>query len=118
MHTPNATCLPDEYACYAVKEQSKLPRGIEVTVADQFTTEEGVKIKKAKEICVPVDKDGGGILNPDIHLVCYDVKSHEKVDEIIEVTNQFTTEGPQKLKVKKKKIRRVCVPSLKTVINN
>ena len=118
VHTPNADCLPDHFACYDVKEETKLPKGLEVNLSDQFTTEEGVKIKKVKEICVPVNKNGEGILNPAFHLVCYDVKSKEKVKANVRVTNQFTTDQPQELKIKNKKIKRLCVPSFKEVISD
>ena len=116
VHTPNSQCsVPDHFACYDVDEKTSLPKGLEVDLSDQFTTEEGVKIKEVKEICVPVDKNGEGILNPAFHLVCYDVESKEEGKANVRVTNQFTTDQPQELEVEKK-MERLCVPSFKGVI--
>lgn len=116
VHTPNSRCsVPDHFACYDADQKSRLPNGLTVNLSDQFTTEEGVKIRKVKEICTPVDKNGEGIINPAFHLVCYDVKSKEKEKADVRVTNQFTTGEPQKLRVKGK-MERLCVPSFKEVV--
>ena len=127
VHTPDSQCFPDHFACHAVKEGSRLPKGLEVYLSDQFTTEDGVKVKRAKEICAPVNKNGEGILNPAFHLVCYDVKSpkrkkwlhfhrHGKKNRTdVTVTNQFTDEVGQHLRVDDK-ITRLCVPSMERVV--
>ena len=47
-----------------------------------------------------------------MHLVCYDVKVKEKVERSVRVWNQF---GEQELEIKDK-VRRLCVPSDKKVI--
>ncbi|NNC99493.1 MAG: hypothetical protein HKN85_04875 [Gammaproteobacteria bacterium] len=66
-----------------------------------------------KEICAPVDKNGEGIINPLTHLVCYDVKSSEKAGQNVSISNQFTEDASLQVKGK---MRRLCVPSSKTVI--
>jgi len=101
----------DHYSCYPVDERSSLPP-ISLSLVDQFTAEDGVRLGKAREICVPVDKNKEGINQPEVHLVCYDVFSRQRVDRLVAVRNQF---GEQKLRVKRK-IERLCVPSLKKVL--
>jgi hypothetical protein len=107
---PCPVAKPDHYSCYMVDEKKSLGKTV-VSLVDQFTAED-VVVKKAREICVPVDKNGEGITNPDNHLVCYDVFSKERVEKDVLVKNQF---GEQKLRVKWK-VKRLCVPSLKRVI--
>jgi len=102
---------PDHFACYKVDEKSKLDRKI-VVLSDQFVEDVKVQVRKAREICTPVDKNGEGIVNPRVHLVCYDVKSPEVVDHLVEVESQF---GVQLLRVKEH-MKKLCVPSLKKVI--
>lgn len=102
---------PEHFACYKVDEKSKLDRTI-VTLSDQFIEDVNVEVRKAREICTPADKNGEGIVDPQLHLVCYDVKSPELVNQRVEVENQF---GVQLLRVKEH-MQRLCVPSLKTVI--
>lgn len=117
VHTPNAQCLPDHFACYRVHELSRLPKDLRVDLADQFGSEDGVELRRAVEICAPTDKNGEGILNPAFHLVCYDVKARERVDADVQVTNQITSDPPQELRVRGR-MTRVCVPSLKEVLAN
>jgi hypothetical protein len=106
------TPRPDHYDCYMVDEKTTLPPTV-VSLADQFTEEDEVLVHKAREICVPTDKNGEGIVNPRLHLVCYDVFSRERVNRKVLVTNQF---GEQVLRVKWK-IHRLCVPSQKMMID-
>lgn len=103
----------DHFACYGTHEKTKLPQPIFVNLADQFTTENNVKIRDARELCAPVSKNGEEISNPDSHLVCYYTDSKEKTKQRIKVVNQF---GEQILKVSGKNTR-LCVPSLKEVIH-
>jgi len=118
VHTPNAQCFPDHLACHAVKDVDRL-YGVQVDVSDDLTTQEGLKVKKAKEICVTADKNGEGILDDPVVYVCYDVKKprkkhsyygHHKKSEKFDqqIKNQFA-EG-QKLRVERD-VHRICVPS-------
>lgn len=99
---------PEHFACYKVDERTGV-RPPFVTLVDQFTIERQARVHKAREICAPVDKNGEGVANAMVHLVCYDVKTREKVDERVAVRNQF---GQQVLRVKEK-MERLCVPSIK-----
>ena len=103
---------PDHYSCYKVKELSVLPP-LFLYLKDQFTEEDDVFVKKTREICAPVDKNGEGITDPRTHLVCYEVKPKEKAEALVFVTNQF---GEQELEVRSK-MKRLCVPSLKEHID-
>ena len=109
--------LIDHFKCYKVKRTKgtpKFPKGITVTIGDQFPdTPKVFKVKKPTRLCTPVDKEGEGIIDPTAHLMCYKVKrvkgqpKHEKVKGI-HVNNQF---GPRQLDTKKPK--ELCVPSVK-----
>ena len=91
-------------------ELTTLPRQA-VSLRDQFLEEE-VVLHRARELCLPVDKNGEGMVDPEYHLVCYDVFSRQRVDLRVAVSNQF---GEQELRVKWK-VQRLCVPSVKTVL--
>ncbi len=103
----------DHYLSYKVKstEFEKL----EVTLTDQFESDVLFEVKKPKEIYNPADKNGEGIIDPDTHLVAYEIKraktkprqpKHVKRTNI-EVVNQFGT-----IFVDTKKPDRLLVPSL------
>lgn len=121
VHTPNAQCFPDHLACHAVKDVDRL-YGITVDVEDEFTTQDGLKVKKAKEMCVTADKNGEGILDDPAVFVCYDVqqprrpyshygyfwKKHKSEKSEQNIVNQFT--DGQHLLVEED-VHRICVPS-------
>ena len=98
----------------------KIPRDLprfepqEVTLSDQFGDSIGL-VKKPKSLCAPVDKNGEGIRNAEVHLTCYEIKKVKgeprlrPLDVEVVVNNQFGDE--QFLNVKKAKT--VCVPSQK-----
>src|SRR4029434_8260455 len=68
----------DHYNCYKVKVTSgtrKLVKGLTVRVQDQSKSPaKTFVLRKPKHLCLPVDKNGEGIKNPDAHLLCYQVK--------------------------------------------
>lgn len=107
----------DHYKCYRVKRANgspKLPKGLELSIEDQFETPaKRYAMKKARLLCNPVDKNGQGIKNPDGHLMCYQVKpakgepKHEK-REGVSTADQFVVH-----KIDTKKEELLCVPSLK-----
>jgi hypothetical protein len=93
---PGATAV-DHYLCYQAKPQLKLangtllpkfPRGLQVTVADQFQSRR-YDLKRISKLCNPVNKSGSPVYlappskgspapitpatiqNPNDHLVCY-----------------------------------------------
>ena len=99
----------DHFKCYKVVAKGPTPKR-NVTLLDQFEfADERVMVPVA--ICNPVDKNGEGISDPDIHLTCYKLVPRNfspKLDIVVE--NQFgeqamTVVGP----------RTLCVPSTKEI---
>jgi hypothetical protein len=104
---PPFTELTDHYKCYRVKRALFRLGGIKVD--DQFGTLTA-EIKKPARLCTPVSKNGGNILDPANHLLCYKIKSNigSPTSGSVFTRNQFETDsftlrGPREL----------CVPSLK-----
>ena len=65
----------NNYKCYKIKDNktppfAKIPQ---VQWQDQFGSRT-LEIVKPKKLCTPVDKEGDGIADPDVHLVCYQAK--------------------------------------------
>ena len=97
---PLPTCDPvvtlDHFLCY--KAEVLIQFGVDasppVTLVDQFNTA-SYEVKKAKRICVPVDKNGEGILDETIHLAGYKIKLDTGVDGPVNVmvTNQLETDA-------------------------
>jgi len=97
----------DHYKCYEAKGYS--PRET-VHLEDQFGKEPKVRVGKPAFFCTPVSKNGEGILNPEVHLTCYEIEGKgEKRDVVVE--NQF---GEQTLTVEEPEL--LCVPSGKTAV--
>ncbi len=110
---PPAEQRPEHFTCYKVREESDLDP-ISVSLADQFMTEDGIKLGRAREVCAPVDKNHEGILDDSTHYVCYVVYDHASVKRLVKMTNQF---GEQKLRIKGRgRILRLCLPSTKEVL--
>jgi len=110
--------LVDHYKCYKTKVTEGTPEfePQQVTLFDpNFNTEKLFDVKKPKLFCNPVDKNGEGIINPENHLMCYDVKLAEGFEKNTKVSvftnNQF---GNEQLDVKEEK--QLCVPSTKTLL--
>jgi hypothetical protein len=66
----------DRFSCYKAKiakSAAKLPKTVEVTIADQLTNPAvRFAVKKVLRLCVPTAKDGDAVKHAD-HLVCYEV---------------------------------------------
>lgn len=97
----------DHFQCYDIDHVTKLNPRPEVSLNDQFGFRDNVRVKKrARSYCTPVDKNGEGIVNPDITLTCYKIKKGKKEKLDIVVDNQF---GEQEFRLKKPKL--LCVPT-------
>ena len=114
----------DAFQCYNAKTLKRFPRrrGRRVHLSDQFG-DRFVHVGKGKELCVPVDRDGVGIAEPDANLLCYDIKGRKQArgksskhrgsedlgQEPIEVrvTNEIGVEPGLIIK----EPERLCVPS-------
>jgi cysteine-rich repeat protein len=86
----------DHYLCYKVKAQSTLPKGMQIHATDQFQTRR-YDLKKLTKLCVPTGKSGSPVLlagddkgapfpitpatvlNPALHLLCYQAKPATKI---------------------------------------
>jgi cysteine-rich repeat protein len=84
----------DHYLCYKVK--AKLPKGMQIQASDQFQSRR-YDLKRLTKLCVPTDKSGSPVLlagddkgapfpitpatvlNPALHLVCYQAKPAAKI---------------------------------------
>ena len=100
----------DHFKCYKLKQNTVTFTPQQVTLVDQFDTEHPT-VQTPFRFCNPVDKDGGGILDPTAHLNCYTIFDqggppfrHRKVT----VSNQF---GEQKLTLVRPES--LCVPAEK-----
>lgn len=76
---PNpASHTVDHYKCYKAKlakGSPALPKNTEVTLADQLTTPaKAFTLGKLLDLCVPVDKNGEGVINASGTLLCYGAK--------------------------------------------
>jgi hypothetical protein len=109
----------DNFLCYGVRADSPGFDLTEVSLADQFQTSDRL-LKKPKLLCNPVDQNGEGILDPETHLTCYEVKPLEgeprlrDVREDVLVSTDFAAE--QRFTLKKPKT--VCVPSIKEFVED
>lgn len=75
---PPAAGLVDHFACYSVKitkGAAKLPKGLRVSVGDQFTAPTAVyDVKKLRRLCLPVSVNGAPTAQPATALACYQTK--------------------------------------------
>ena len=99
----------DHFKCYKVARTRFRQGGI--AIHDQFTTM-SVDIKKPFRLCLPVDKEGEGIMNPERQLLCYKVKitpgtpKFKGVEGNVWVDNQL---GPDVFRVFRP--TELCVPA-------
>ena len=97
----------DHFQCYDIDHATKLDPRLQVSLEDQFGAREGVRVnRRAESYCVPVDKNGEGIINADSALTCYRVVTRISERLKIEIDNQF---GEQEFKLNRPKL--LCVPS-------
>ncbi|MBW2373533.1 MAG: hypothetical protein JRF70_13455 [Deltaproteobacteria bacterium] len=103
----------DHYKCYKAKTSKGTPKfvGAFFSSQDQFEPAKGYDLKKITRVCLPVDKDGEGIINPGWNLLCFSAKptkgeeKHEARTRI-HTNNQF---GPEVLDTKKEDD--LCLPA-------
>jgi len=94
--------LVDHYQCYRVRGDRR--RVKDVMVEDQFGIDL-TNVKRPSRLCVPVDKEGEGILVNEARLMCYQIRSGPRVDREVFIDNQF---GGESLQIKR--ARELCVP--------
>ncbi len=103
---PPYTPAIDHFLCYRVSGGSLLRNAVNAT--DQFGTIV-VGVKRALRLCVPVDKNGEGILDGSQSLMCYKARSRSgpPTRATLFTTNQFETTTDFVFG-----LREFCVPSL------
>lgn len=102
----------DHYTCYQGRDLRN-PKFVPLTVflADQFILAIADVIK-LKYVCAPVDKNGGGIINPAVHLCAYQLKGVSLVPRPqVQVNSQFQA---SQFEVKKQKL--LLVPCTKALL--
>jgi hypothetical protein len=117
---PNSSnFIVDHYKCYRIRVTRgtlPFPKNTTVAIEDQFESPSKLlTLKKPRHLCNPVDKNGEGIKNPGVHLLCYQSApargQRKHVRRIgIYINNQF---GPLRLDTFKE--GEFCIPSTKTV---
>jgi len=90
----------DHYDCYKVKVTAgtpKFPKGVLISVADEFTSSgKAFELKKPTHLCEPTDMNKSGIKNPTGSLFCYQVKPAPKQPKLVRkaglnTSNEFGT---------------------------
>jgi hypothetical protein len=109
----------DHYKCYRVRVTPGTPlpaQDRKVSMSDQFTSPAKLlTLRKPRHLCLPVDKNGEGIKNPQANLLCYAARrargepKHLRREGVF-VNNQF---GP--LRVNTIKEQEFCIPSIKSL---
>jgi cysteine-rich repeat protein len=103
---PPAAYAPaiDHFECFRTVHARFRRSGVDVV--DQFGTRT-VNVRRPARFCVPVDKNGSGITDPDASLMCYRVNGTPRVNgSHVFTTNQF---GDDEYDVGA--VRELCVPS-------
>jgi hypothetical protein len=99
----------DHFKCYQAREAVGTPKFEQrsVDLEDQFGPVT-VTVLKPEALCNPVDKDGGGITNPDTQMTCYKIGPRRfPLKPDVSVANQF---GQNTLMIVSR--RTLCVPTL------
>lgn len=105
----------DRYKCYRVRKTKgsiRIPNPPEQLRTDEFDEQRSLALKTPKHLCLPVDLDGAGMLNPEIGLLCHVLKSgrgepkHERVP-LLYMADELATAT-----VGTKKEAEICLPAL------
>ena len=100
---PPLTGELDHFKCYRVRGARF--RRASVSVETQFGNR-NVAIKRPREICVPVDKNGEGIFDDTRGLMCFQVRTTPQTPRQVFTTNQFEQGAYDIFGV-----RELCVPA-------
>ena len=108
----------DHYKCYRVKVTPGTPLAAvdrKVTVQDQFTPEKLYTLRRVRHLCLPVNKNGEGIKNPDVHMLCY--RGHRARGEIHFIPRRgvFTNNQFGDLRIDAIRENEFCIPSRKSL---
>jgi hypothetical protein len=116
---PNpATHTVDHYKCYRVKVTPGTPKAAidrKITIEDQFTVRKIYSLKLPRHLCLPVDKNGEGIKNPDVHLLCYKGKRARGEINFVPRKGLFTNNQLGPLRMDALKEHEFCIPTRKSL---
>ncbi len=115
LQTENATPIDGEklqphFQCYQADKVSREDKDLMVTLKDQFGYTK-TKLGKITQICTPVSKNGEGIPDKRLHLVCYETLDRSDPRQPVQFSNQF---GKGKMYVRES--QELCVPTIKRVL--
>jgi len=103
---PLADGTLDHFQCY--RTQGGRTRIEHLRIVDEFGTIV-VDVKRPVRLCVPVDKDGEGIVDPAAHLMCYEVRlsstAFAPAGDVL-VDNEF---GADRFEARRP--RELCIPA-------
>ena len=111
VQTAAASAAPsglDHFKCYVAEQPQLQPRS--VGLDDQFGQFDA-QVVSTRQLCNPVSKNNGRVLNRSAHLVCYETRDLGPIPfapRVVRVSNQF---GIRELSVVSPAT--LCVPSLK-----
>ena len=84
--------IVNHYKCYAVQLLLSTHWPPQVSLSDQFKTSEA-HVLRPRYLCNPTKKNDTGIVNEEIHYVCFDiVQDFEPVLPDVRTSNQFGTQ--------------------------
>ncbi len=102
----------DHYECYKVHVTAGTPRfpeRVHVSVTDQFnSTPKNLKLLKPRHLCLTVDKNGEGVKNPSVNLMCYISRGTPRTARR---TGVFITDQFGSRKIDSVRDREFCIPS-------
>lgn len=98
----------EHYKCYPINPPIRVD--IPVALRDQFGPS-NARVLDAVELCNPVDKNNEGMINPDVHLVCYTIADSDLNRHRVRTWNQFGF-----LDYVVDPARKLCVPSIKELV--
>lgn len=100
----------EHYKCYPIVDLETPFNPVGVTLRDQFASTNAFVLRPV-ELCNPVDKNGEGIIDPSVHLVCYEISEPLQPKHRVRTNNQFG-----ELRFTVKDARTLCVPSKKELL--
>ena len=90
LHTERATPADQQphFQCYRVEDPRQETKDLVATLGDRFGSTK-TKLGKIMQICTPVNKNGEGIPDKRLHLVCYEILHPQDPDQPLRASSQF-----------------------------
>lgn len=103
--------IANHYKCYKITEWDHFTP-VDHRLTDQFNTDHPADVLRPSLLCNPVKKDDTKIVNPNIHLVCYDILvDQDPTEKKADIKNQY---GGNTVKTFEPEL--LCLPSLKSEV--